>query len=384
MEYTGVTYDMIYKAKQNLKTIVLPESEDMRILKAASIAVKEKIANIILIGNKEDILSRCINNNIDISGIKIEDNLKSEKRNLYKEELFKLRKHKGISLDDADNLLNDKIYYATMMLKNNDADGMVCGACNSTPDTLRPALQIIKARKGLDLVSSFFIMQTPNTNLGLSGKFIFSDCGLVINPTEDDLVEIVLESYDSFKKLLNEEPKIALLSYSTLDDIKDENVIKLQNVVRRVKEINNNINIDGQLQLDAAIIEDVAKIKAPNSSVAGKANVLIFPNLESGNIAYKIAERFGNMTALGPITQGMDKPVNDLSRGCSVAGKANVLIFPNLESGNIAYKIAERFGNMTALGPITQGMDKPVNDLSRGCSVDDIVGVIAITCIQSM
>lgn len=333
MEYTGVTYDMIYKAKQNLKTIVLPESEDMRILKAASIAVKEKIANIILIGNKEDILSRCINNNIDISGIKIEDNLKSEKRNLYKEELFKLRKHKGISLDDADNLLNDKIYYATMMLKNNDADGMVCGACNSTPDILRPALQIIKARKGLDLVSSFFIMQTPNTNLGLSGKFIFSDCGLVINPTEDDLVEIVLESYDSFKKLLNEEPKIALLSYSTLDDIKDENVIKLQNVVRRVKEINNNINIDGQLQLDAAIIEDVAKIKAPNSSVAGKANVLIFPNLESGNIAYKIAERFGNMTALGPITQGMDKPVNDLS---------------------------------------------------RGCSVDDIVGVIAITCIQSM
>ena len=331
MEYTGVTYDMIYKAKQNLKTIVLPESEDMRILKAASIAVKEKIANIILIGNKEDILSRC--NNIDISGIKIEDNLKSEKRNLYKEELFKLRKHKGISLDDADNLLNDKIYYATMMLKNNDADGMVCGACNSTPDTLRPALQIIKARKGLELVSSFFIMQTPNTNLGLSGKFIFSDCGLVINPTEDDLVEIVLESYDSFKKLLNEEPKIALLSYSTLDDIKDENVIKLQNVVRRVKEINNNINIDGQLQLDAAIIEDVAKIKAPNSSVAGKANVLIFPNLESGNIAYKIAERFGNMTALGPITQGMDKPVNDLS---------------------------------------------------RGCSVDDIVGVIAITCIQSM
>ena len=219
MEYTGVTYDMIYKAKQNLKTIVLPESEDMRILKAASIAVKEKIANIILIGNKEDILSRCINNNIDISGIKIEDNLKSEKRNLYKEELFKLRKHKGISLDDADNLLNDKIYYATMMLKNNDADGMVCGACNSTPDTLRPALQIIKARKGLELVSSFFIMQTPNTNLGLSGKFIFSDCGLVINPTEDDLVEIVLESYDSFKKLLNEEPKIALLSYSTLDDI---------------------------------------------------------------------------------------------------------------------------------------------------------------------
>mgnify|MGYP000966628293 FL=1 len=168
-------------------------------------------------------------------------------------------------------------------------------------------------------------MQTQNTNLGLSGKFIFSDCGLVINPTEDNLVEIVLESYDSFKKLLNEEPKIALLSYSTLDDIKDENVIKLQNVVRRVKEINNNINIDGQLQLDAAIIPEVAEFKAKGSPLKGEANVLVFPDLGAGNIGYKLTQRLAKAEAYGPLCQGIARPVNDLSRGCSSEDVAGVV-----------------------------------------------------------
>ena len=335
MEFSGIVAQMAEQVKKNRRKIVLPETEDVRVLKAAAIVANGEYADIILIGNEEEIKDTCKKENIQMPYDKIEiiDNISSSKKALYDKMLYDLRKAKGMTLEMAQKTNEDKVYFATMMVKAGDADGLVSGAIHSTANTLRPALQIIKAAEGVKNVSSFFLMETKKSELGTNGVFIFSDCGLIEFPTKEQLVDITIESAQSYKMLTGYEPKVALLSYSTLDDIKDENVIKLQNVVRRVKEINNNINIDGQLQLDAAIIEDVAKIKAPNSSVAGKANVLIFPNLESGNIAYKIAERFGNMTALGPITQGMDKPVNDLS---------------------------------------------------RGCSVDDIIGVIAITCIQSM
>lgn len=319
MKYKEIIQEMVDEAKKDLKKIVLPESEDLRILKAASIITKEKIAKITLIGNKKDIIKRCDENSINISDVVIEDNNNSNKRDSYATSLFNLRKHKGMTLEKAYELLNDNLYFATMMVKNGDVDGMVCGASHSTADSLRPALQIIKARDGLSTVSSFFIMETSNKNLGCDGKFIFADCGLVAFPTEDELVDIVKESYDSFRELLKKDAKIAMLSYSTLGSAKHENITKIENVVKKVRNIDKNIKIDGELQLDAAVISEVAKLKAPNSEVAGNANILIFPNLESGNIGYKIAERFGNMVALGPITQGLNKPVNDLSRGCSVA-----------------------------------------------------------------
>lgn len=317
MEYKGIIEDIINMAKKDKKRIVLPEATDIRVLKAASIIQKENIADIILVGDKNNIQKICLENNIDISNVSIEENLNSDKLDEYANKLFELREKKGLTLENAYELLKDEVYFATMMVNEKDADGMVSGAIHTTSDTLRPALQIIKTRKDVNSVSSFFIMQTQNENLGEKGKFIFSDCGLIVEPTEDEMVDIVTESYNSFKTFIQTEPKIALLSYSTKGSAKIKDEEKFRNIISRVKEKNNNILIDGELQLDAAIIKEVGSFKAPESKVAGEANVLIFPNLEAGNIGYKIAQRFGNMLALGPITQGLNKPVNDLSRGCS-------------------------------------------------------------------
>ena len=328
----SVIDEIVKKAKLNKKRIVLPESEDLRILKAASKITLDNIADIILVGNKEVILKTCADHNIDISNVKIVNNLKSEKLDIYASELYNLRKNKGVTLDSSYEMLKDNMYYATMMVKMGDADGMVSGASHSTADTLRPALQIIKSNENVKTVSSFFVMETTNKSLGLDGKFIFADCGLVAYPTKEELVDIVISSRKSFKDIFEVESKIAMLSYSTKGSAKHENIDKLNDVVNIVKGIDKNITIDGELQLDAAIIEDVAKLKAPHSDVAGHANILVFPDLDAGNIGYKIAQRFGNMIALGPVTQGLKKPVNDLS---------------------------------------------------RGCNVDDIVGVVAITCLQA-
>ena len=328
----SVIDEIVKKAKLNKKRIVLPESEDLRILKAASKITLDNIADIILVGNKEVILKTCADHNIDISNVKIVNNLKSEKLDIYASELYNLRKNKGVTLESAYEMLKDNMYYATMMVKMGDADGMVSGASHSTADTLRPALQIIKSNENVKTVSSFFVMETNNKSLGLDGKFIFADCGLVAYPTKEELVDIVVSSRKSFKDIFQVEPKIAMLSYSTKGSAKHENIDKINDVVSIVKGIDKNIIIDGELQLDAAIIEDVAELKAPHSDVAGHANILVFPDLDAGNIGYKIAQRFGNMIALGPVTQGLKKPVNDLS---------------------------------------------------RGCNVDDIVGVVAITCLQA-
>lgn len=320
MELDGIVAKMAQKVKQNLKTIVLPETEDVRVLKAASIILKEEIAKIILIGDENEIKALCQKENIDIPFSKVEiiNNLTSSKKEEYANLLYELRKNKGMTIDIAKETIKDKVYFATLMVKANDADGLVSGAIHSTSDTLRPALQVIKAAEGIKNVSSFFLMETPKKQFGDDGVMLFSDCGLIEFPTVDQLVDITIESAQSYRLLTGEEPRVALLSYSTKGSAKNEAIDKLVEVLRILKEKNVDFDVDGEFQLDAAIIPEVAKLKAPDSKVAGKANVLIFPNLEAGNIGYKMAQRFGDALALGPVTQGLKKPVNDLSRGSSV------------------------------------------------------------------
>ena len=320
MELDGIVAKMAQKVKQNLKTIVLPETEDVRVLKAASIILKEEIAKIILIGDENEIKALCQKENIDMSFSKVEiiNNLTSSKKEEYANLLYELRKNKGMTIDIAKETIKDKVYFATLMVKANDADGLVSGAIHSTSDTLRPALQVIKAAEGIKNVSSFFLMETPKKQFGDDGVMLFSDCGLIEFPTIEQLVDITIESAQSYRLLTGEEPRVALLSYSTKGSAKNEAIDKLVEVLRILKEKNVDFDVDGEFQLDAAIIPEVAKLKAPDSKVAGKANVLIFPNLEAGNIGYKMAQRFGDALALGPVTQGLKKPVNDLSRGSSV------------------------------------------------------------------
>ncbi len=327
MKLDGIVSKMSEIVKTDLKTIVLPETEDKRVLKAASIVAAEKIANIILIGNEQDIAKTCNENGIVMpKNVKIVDNLSSEKLEEYTNDFYELRKAKGITLEQAQEIMKDKVYFATMMVKKDDADGMVSGAIHSTANTLRPALQIIKAREGIKNVSSFFLMETKKKELGKDGVLIFSDCGLIEFPTEEQLVDIATEAANSFKTLTSNEPKVALLSYSTKGSAKGEAIDKITRVLEAVKERDDKLVVDGEFQLDAALIPEVAALKAPDSKVAGHANVLVFPNLEAGNIGYKMAQRFGDCLAIGPVTQGLKKPVNDLSRGSTVEDIVGTII----------------------------------------------------------
>ena len=328
MEISGIVAKMAEKVKKDKKKIVLPESEDVRVLKAASIVALNDYADIILIGKKEEIEKKCKAENINMPYDKIEivDNMTSPKKEAYDTLLYELRKNKGMTLEEAKKINEDKVYFATMMVKSDDADGLVSGAIHSTANTLRPALQIIKAAEGIKNVSSFFLMETKKKELGEDGVLIFSDCGLIEFPTEEQLVDIVLESAQSYKMLTDYEPKVALLSYSTKGSAKGEAIDKLNNVLNELKNRKLDFDVDGEFQLDAAIIPEVAKLKAPDSKVAGHANVLIFPNLEAGNIGYKMAQRFGDTLAIGPVTQGLKKPVNDLSRGSSVEDIVGTII----------------------------------------------------------
>lgn len=305
-EYNGIMKKIIDEAKKSVKTIVLPESTDKRVLEAANEASKEKIADIILVGKKEEILNVCKENNIELdSNIKIVDNTiaKTEEEKIRKEkyinELYNLRKHKGMTLEKAEEILKDNVYFATMMVKLKDADGMVSGAIHSTADTLRPALQIIKTKEGVKTVSAFFLMETKKEELGSKGVYIFADCGLVEFPTEEELYDIVISSVKSFRELVAyDTPRVALLSYSTLGSAKNEKIDKVINVKNRLENEKVDFDFDGELQLDAAIIKEVALLKAPSSKVAGKANILIFPDLQAGNIGYKLVQRFGDALAL--------------------------------------------------------------------------------------
>lgn len=306
------------KAKKDKKTIVLPESEDKRTLQAAEKILHDGIADIIMVGNEEKIQDGAHWLDLDLKGLKVINPLESDKTEGYIKKFTELRAKKGMTEEKAREILTTNYtYFGVMMLKMNDADGLVSGACHSTADTLRPALQILKTAPGYKLVSGFFVMDVPNCTLGENGVFVFADCGLNQDPNSEELAAIADSSAKSFRQLVGGVPKVALLSHSTKGSAKHALVDKVVEATRIAKEQYPSLQVDGELQLDAAIIPQVAKSKAKGSPVAGKANVLIFPNLDAGNIGYKLVQRLGGAYAYGPMLQGIAKPVNDLSRGCS-------------------------------------------------------------------
>ena len=304
------------RAKENKKTIVLPETMDIRVLEAAEIVLKEEIANIILVGDPKEIKEQ--NPNLNLDNARIINPNTDELTEKFINDLYELRKEKGLTKEQAKELLlTDNMYYACMLVKEGLADGAVSGACHSTANTLRPALQILKTKKDVDLVSAFFLMVVPNCEYGSNGTFIFADSGLVQNPNPQELATIAKTSADSFELLVEKQPLIAMLSHSTKGSAHHTDVDKVISATNIAKEKYKDYMIDGELQLDAAIVPEVAKSKTPDSKVAGSANVLIFPDLDAGNIGYKLVQRLAKAQAYGPITQGIAKPVNDLSRGCS-------------------------------------------------------------------
>lgn len=319
---------VIARAKAEKQTIVLPEGSDNRTLEAAEKLLAQEVANIIILGNENEIAA----SGYQLEGARIIDPVTAPEAEEYALTLAKIREKKGLTLEGARELLRDELYFGVMMVHSGTADGMVAGACHATSDTLRPCLQILKTAPNTKLVSAFFVIAVPDCEYGQEGVFVFADSGLVENPTADELSEIAISSADSFKTLLQAEPRVGMLSYSTYGSAKSELTEKVIEATRLAKEKAPDLALDGELQLDAAIVPSVAKSKAP---------------------------------------------------GSSVAGTANVLVFPDLNCGNIAYKLAQRLAKAEAYGPVTQGIAKPVNDLSRGCSADDIVGVVAITCVQS-
>ncbi|MBR2452974.1 MAG: phosphate acetyltransferase [Clostridia bacterium] len=319
------------RAKKDKKTIVLPESMDARIYEAAEKVLKEDFANIIIIGTPEEVEK--YSKGYDISGATIIDPYTYEKTEEYLNLFVELRKSKGLTYEEAKaTALGDYMYYACLMVKAGDADGVVSGACHSTANTLRPSLQIVKTKPGTKLVSAFFLIVVPDCEYGANGAFVFADSGLVQNPNHEELAAIAACSAESFELLVGEEAVVAMLSHSTMGSAKHDDVTKVVEATRICKEENPDLKVDGELQLDAAIVPEIGESKAP---------------------------------------------------GSSVAGHANVLVFPDLDAGNIGYKLAQRLAKAEAYGPVTQGIAMPINDLSRGCSADDIVGVVAITCVQA-
>lgn len=319
------------RAKMEKKTIVLPESMDRRTFEAAETILKEGIANLVIIGTPEEVAEN--SKGLDITGATIIDPYTYEKTEEYINLFVELRKSKGLTYEDAKSqALSDYMYYACLMVKAGDADGVVSGACHSTANTLRPSLQIIKTKPGVKLVSAFFVMVVPDCEYGANGTFIFGDSGLEQNPDPEKLAAIAACSAESFELLAETEAVVAMLSHSTMGSAKHADVDKVVEATRICKELNPNLKVDGELQLDAAIVPSVGESKAP---------------------------------------------------GSPVAGHANVLIFPDLDAGNIGYKLVQRLAKAEAYGPVTQGIAMPINDLSRGCSAEDIVGVVAITCVQA-
>ena len=306
------------RAKKDIKKIVLPESEDDRTLRATSEVLKQKFAEIILVGNKEKILKRANELNLEnVEEAEIIDPVNSDKYDEFVEKFYELRKNKGMTIEKAKEYMLDNTYFGMMMVKQGYADGLVSGAVHSTSDTLRPALQILKTAPGTKLVSAFFMMIVPNCEFGEDGVFLFSDSGLNENPDSEALSEIAISSSKSFDLLVGKEPKIAMLSYSSHGSAKSDLTEKVINATNLVKEKAPELLVDGELQLDAAIIPEVAEYKAKGSPLKGKANVLFFTDLNSGNIGYKLVQRLAKAEAYGPLCQGIAKPVNDLSRGCN-------------------------------------------------------------------
>ena len=297
---------------------------DRRTFEAAAEVLKDGIADLIIIGSKEEVEKN--SEGLDITGATIVDPATNPKTAEYIDLLVELRKAKGMTKEAAtDLLMKEYMFYACIMVKAGDADGVVSGACHSTANTLKPALQIIKTKPGTKLVSAFFLMEVPNCELGENGTFVFGDCGLNQNPNPEELAAIAVSSAESFKALVGVEPKVAMLSHSTKGSAKHADIDKVAEATKLAKEMAPELNIDGELQADAAIVPSVGASKAPGSNVAGAANVLIFPDLDAGNIGYKLVQRLAKAEAYGPMCQGIAKPVNDLSRGCSAKDIVGVI-----------------------------------------------------------
>lgn len=320
------------QAKQNQKTIVLPESGDERVIEATQIILQEKIAKVILLGDKKELNQFAKDLGFNIKGAQILDYLKTPDSDRYAGLFFEERKTKGITKRKAKIAMKDPNYFGTMMVKCGDADGMISGSLSPTSDVLRPALQIIKTAPGMTLVSGADIMIFPNTQMGKNKVYIFSDCAVNPSPSAEQLAEIANQTALSAKNLLGLEPIIAMLSFSTMGSARHETVDKVRYATAIAKERYPELVIDGELQLDAAIVPAVGEYKAPDSEVAGYANVLIFPDLAAGNIAYKVGQRMGNAKVIGPIIQGLAKPVNDLSRGCTVEEIVNTTAITVLQA----------------------------------------------------
>lgn len=303
------------RAKKLNKTIALPETTDIRVLQAAAMILERGIANVILVGNEDDI--KALAGDLDLSKAKIVNPETYERKDEYIQAFYELRKHKGITLESAAEIMKDYVYFAVMMAKMGEVDGVVSGAVHSSSDTLRPAVQIVKTAPGSALASAFFIIAVPDCEYGSNGTFLFADSGMVEMPSPEEVAHIAVSSAKTFELLVEDVPKVAMLSYSTKGSAKSPLTEATVAATKRAQELAPDVAIDGELQVDAAIVPSVAASKAPGSPVAGKANVFIFPDLNAGNIAYKIAQRLAKAEAYGPITQGLAKPINDLSRGCS-------------------------------------------------------------------
>ncbi|HJA71601.1 MAG TPA: phosphate acetyltransferase [Candidatus Lachnoclostridium stercoravium] len=322
------------RAKADKKTIVLPESMDRRTFEAAAQILKEDLADLIIIGTPEEVAKN--SEGLDISGATVINPFTYEKTQDYIDLFVELRKSKGMTPEKAkETILSDYAYYGCLMIKNGDADGLVSGACHSTANTLRPCLQIIKTKPGTKLVSAFFLMEVPNCEFGENGTFIFADSGLNQNPNPEELAAIAASSADSFRMLVGAEPKVAMLSHSTKGSAKHDDVTKVVEATRIAKEEYPDLALDGELQLDAAIVPEIGASKAPGSAVAGHANVLIFPDLDAGNIGYKLVQRLGKAEAYGPLCQGIARPVNDLSRGCSAEDIVGVVAITAVQCQNM-------------------------------------------------
>ena len=313
------------KAKADVKHILLPEGSEERTVQAARIITDEKIAKVTLLGDEEEIKKVAEKFNVCLCGIDIINPLTDPDFEHYANGFYELRKAKGMTIEKARETMKNTLFYACMMIKEGKADGMVSGAINTTGNTLRPGLQIIKMAKGISTISSCFIMEVPKKEYGDNGLMLFGDCAININPNPDELASIAIATANTAKTLLGMEPRVAMLSFSTKGSAKHEHVDKVTDALAKVKELAPELDVEGELQADAAMVPKVAALKAPGSKVAGHANVLIFPDLQSGNIGYKLVQRLAGAEAVGPVSQGFAKPINDLSRGCSIEDIVSVV-----------------------------------------------------------